>query len=135
MKTDKIISEYPNTVIQLKEFFLDKLVESFNEFDDDVDFKRFMVESGITDDQITNVLEGNPRSCFDMFDKHNLILSVVYEKKGFTFFFNDDSTTKKSYFDTRLECEKAALETAIDLLEQLLTSEQEEVEQDDNENK
>ena len=134
MKTDKIINNYPNAVAQLKEFFLEKLVDSFDEFDGDVDFKNFMVESGITDQQIITVLEGNPRSCFDMFDKYNLIVSIVHEKKGFTFFF-DDSTTKKSYFDTRLECEKAALEAVIDLLEQLLTYEQEEVEQEDNENK
>jgi hypothetical protein len=132
MKAENLMNNNPLSTAKLKEFFLDKLVASFEEFDDDKDFKQFMIDSGITDQQIATVLTGNPRSCFDMFDKEDIVVSIVYvDKKGFTFYLDAELGTDKGYFDTRIDCELAALEMCVELLEEKLK----EPEEEDNENK
>ncbi len=131
MDAKKLMENYPLTTAKLKGFFLDKLVESFDEFDGDPDFKNLMVESGITDQQITTVIEGNPRSCFDMFDQEEIIMNIIYtNNKGFSFYLEKE-TTKKSYFTTRLECERSALDVAIAALEEKLGKPEEETNEND----
>ena len=132
MKAENLMKNNPLSTAKLKEFFLDKLITTFDDFDGDKDFERFMVESGITDQQIITVMEGNPRSCFDIFDQEDIIVSIVYvEKKGFTFYLDAELGADKSYFDTRIACELSALQMCIELLEEKLK----EPEEEDNENK
>ena len=48
MDAEKLIADNPLTKEQLKEWFLNKLMESVENFDRDDAFKEFMIKSGIT---------------------------------------------------------------------------------------
>ena len=72
MDAEKLMNENPLTKNKLKEWFLDRLMASANEFEQDDSFKEFMIKSGITDDQIITIFKEGGRASLDMFDENDV---------------------------------------------------------------
>ena len=129
MNAEKLMNENPLTKDKLKEWFLDKLMASANEFKEDDSFKEFMIKSGITDDQITTVFKEGGRASLDMFDENDVVVTIIHDwkTKKFSYRINDEKQTGK--YSLRKEAEKHAMWRAVSILEEKLT---ENKETDDN---
>ena len=92
MNAEKLMNENPLTKDKLKEWFLDKLMASANEFKEDDSFKEFMIKSGITDDQITTVFKEGGRASLDMFDENDVVVNIIHDwkTKKFSYRINDE---------------------------------------------
>jgi len=123
MDAEKLIADNPLTKEQLKEWFLNRLMESVEDFDRDDAFKEFMIKSGITDDQIVTVFKEGGRAALDMFDEKELIINVKHnwKTKKFSYYINDEK--ESGSYSTRKEAEASALFQAVKMLEEKLTEE------------
>lgn len=119
MDTKQLMQDYPLAKNRLKGWFLDKLTANMENFEEDEAFKKFMIESGITDDQIENIFKEGGRACLDMFDEYNLYVSIIYSDGGFKSMINDESIGTS--FPNRKSAESAVLEQCVKMLEDLLT--------------
>jgi len=125
MDVEKLIADNPLTRVELKEWFLKKLMESVEDFDKDDAFKEFMINSGITDDQIVTVFKEGGRAALDMFDEKEVIINIKHnwKTKKFSYYINNDK--ESGSFSTRKEAEANALSQAVKMLEEKLTQNQE----------
>ena len=127
MDAEKLMNENPLTKNKLKEWFLDRLMASANEFEQDDSFKEFMIKSGITDDQIITIFKEGGRASLDMFDENDVVVNIIHDwkTKKFSYRINDGKQTGK--YPLRKEAEKDAMSKAVSILEALITPDVEEV--------
>jgi len=118
MKAEKLLQQNPKVAKELHRWMFDKLTESFKDFDKDEAFKDYMLAKGVSDNQVHSVVDSNPRACFDLLDSHDVIVTVMHKKEGWT--NNYCSLENNKVYDSRLACEKAGLELGVVELEKLL---------------
>lgn len=121
MKAIELLEKYPLTTEVVRDWFIRKMVESVNE-DNDVpeDFKKFMIEEGVSNDRLCMFIDANPRSLFDVFDENDLFIEIfMYPDVTFTCKIGDKATTNS--WKTRKEAEMFAVEAAFEMLEKKLT--------------
>lgn len=120
MNTIKLLQENPKVKAALHEWMFNKLTQSFKNFDKDEAFKDYMMAKGVSEKQVMATMIDNPRSCFDLLDSYDVIVTVMYKIDGWTNSYypsKDDKT-----YNSRLACERAGLEIGIVELEKLLNS-------------
>lgn len=115
MKPAELLEKHPETTLKVREFFLNKLLESFT---DEIpeEFKQDMINRGVNDEQITKFIDIQPRMFFDFFDSVEKVIQITY-KKGFGFSWSVENETCNIGFDTRLEAERDAVHTVFEMLE------------------
>ena len=134
MEALKLLEKYPLSTEVVREWFINKMVESVKG-DDTVpeDFKNYMLEQGIPNDKLCIFIDSSPRSLFDVFDENELYIHIVpincviephVPKMKFLIGIDkltglDD--TPSTPYSTRKEAELFAIETAFEILEQQLT--------------
>jgi hypothetical protein len=121
MEALKLLEKYPLSTEVVREWFINKMVESVKG-DDTVpeDFKNYMLEQGIPNDKLCIFIDSSPRSLFDVFDENNIIVeTIVFPDKTFSCKIGREATTNS--WKTRKESEIFAIEAAFEILEQQLT--------------
>jgi hypothetical protein len=127
MEALKLLEKYPLSTEVVREWFINKMVESVKG-DDTVpeDFKNYMLEQGISNDKLCIFIDSSPRSLFDVFDENNIIIQIIPIKEDKIVYlsrvnqFETPYDFKRPYF-TRKEAEIFAIEAAFEILEQQLT--------------
>jgi hypothetical protein len=121
MEALKLLEKYPLSTEVVREWFINKMVESVKG-DDTVpeDFKNYMLEQGIPNDKLCIFIDSSPRSLFDVFDENNVIIIIKYHD-NFGFTWAVEEADDQSFYKTRKESEIFAIETAFEILEQQLT--------------
>jgi hypothetical protein len=121
MEALKLLEKYPLSTEVVREWFINKMVESVKG-DDTVpeDFKNYMLEQGIPNDKLCIFIDSSPRSLFDAFDENNVIIIIKYHD-NFGFTWAVEEADDQSFYKTRKESEIFAIETAFEILEQQLT--------------
>ena len=115
MKAKEFLQNNPEINKILKEWFFEKLIESLKNFNHSEEFKEFILKKGISDEQIVTVIDENPRVCFDILDKNDIIILIDYDKTlGWTSNYHSDKDEK--YCKDRLSCEKESLFIALEEL-------------------
>lgn len=120
MNSKKLLKEYPLSANVIKEWFLNKLLESIKK-DESVpeEFKEYMISEGIDDDKMSIFIDSNGRGLFDLFDQHDIIIEIfLYPSKEFTVKIENQATTNS--WKTRIEAEEFAIEAAFEILEKQL---------------
>lgn len=79
-----ILEDNPLATDVIRDWFMDKMAESFKDRDLPDNFKEFMREQGVTNDRLVKLIEVNPRVLFDVFDANGVIINVVYEEGRFS---------------------------------------------------
>jgi hypothetical protein len=132
MDAKKLLSENPLTKDFLKLWFLNKLMESIENFNEDDAFKDFMIKSGITDEQIETVFKEGGRAALDMFDEKEIFITIKHnwETRKFSYYINDKK--ESGNFNTRKKAESNALIEAVTILEENLTAELNNIEYENN---
>ena len=121
MEALKLLEKYPLSTEVVREWFINKMVESVKG-DDTVpeDFKNYMLEQGIPNDKLCIFIDSSPRSLFDAFDENNVIIIIKYHD-NFGFTWAVEEADDQSFYKTRKESEIFAIEAAFEILEQQLT--------------
>ena len=120
MNSRKLLEKNPLSANVIKEWFLNKLVESVKR-DDTVpqDFKDYVLAEGINNDKVAIFIDSSPRGLFDLFDEYDIVIeTLLYPNREFTIKIGNEATTNS--WKTRKEAEIFAIEAAFELLEQQL---------------
>ena len=114
MMTNDLLDLYPIATEVVRDWFMEKMAESFKNQELPKDFKEFMREQGIPNDKLVKLIDVNPRVLFDVFDDNGVIINVLYADGKFTW----DVNTVKSLdsYSSRREAESAAVQRAFQIL-------------------
>lgn len=125
MTAKEIFEKYPLSKEAMREWFKNKMVESFKEFNDDEAFKNAMLELGVDDDQLTKVVEAGPHMLFELFDSKEIYVSVFhhYNDNVWGFSINETHANFNGQFSTRKKAEEAAMLKGLGKLESVLKEE------------
>lgn len=114
MITNEVLDLYPIATEVVRDWFMEKMAESFKNQELPKDFKEFMREQGIPNDKLVKLIDVNPRVLFDVFDENGVIINVLHVDGKFTW----DVNTVKSLdpYSSRREAESAAVQRAFQIL-------------------
>ena len=114
MRTEELLDLYPIATEVVRDWFMDKMAESFKNQELPKDFKEFMREQGIPNDKLVKLIDVNPRVLFDVFDDNGVIINVVHSNSVFSW----DVNTVRSLdsYSSRREAESASVQRAFQIL-------------------
>jgi hypothetical protein len=127
MKAQELLSKYPLAGKVVKDWFLEKMIESMNTDSVPEEFKQAMLAEGISDDRLGIVIDAQPRSLFDVFDANEIYISVFRVENVFmtSFWDKEEQTLNGKIFNTRKDAEIFVIEKAFEILENKLTPKEE----------
>lgn len=113
-----LLEKYPYAAEAVGNWFMEKMVESFKDENVPNDFKEFMRQQGISNDRLAQIIQGNPRVLFDVFDDNNVVINVMCIHKDFTWNIGDVKGDRM--YSSRKEAELNAVERAFQILDEKL---------------
>lgn len=114
MNTKELLDLYPIATEVVRDWFMEKMAESFKNHDLPKDFKEFMREQGIPNDKLVKLIDINPRVLFDVFDENGVMINVTHSNNVFSW---DVNTIKPlDCYSSRREAESAAVQSAFQIL-------------------
>lgn len=119
MKASEILETYPKATTVIKQWYLEKILESLNNDSLPEDFKEHVRNEGVDDDKIIAVIEAGPRALFDVFDENHIYIqiNVLPEDLSATFtHIINNSFVSLIIYNNRKETERAAIEQAFEIL-------------------
>jgi hypothetical protein len=115
----EFLKQYPLSTIVIKDWFHQRMIESFKDPEIAEEFKEFVLEQGMEIDKLAFLINSNPRMLFDVFDENDIVIeTLLYPNGEFTIKIGNEATTKS--WKTRKEAEHFAVEAAIELLDKKL---------------
>jgi len=118
----ELLEKHPLTAKVIKDWFLEKMIESFKDEDVPTEFKDFMREQGVENDKVAKMIDANPRMLFDVFDENKIFIEIyMFPDDTFTCKISNGATTNS--WKTRKEAELFAIEEAFLILEERLGEE------------
>ena len=114
MKTEELLDLYPIATEVVRDWFMDKMAESFKNQELPKDFKEFMREQGIPNDKLVKLIDVNPRVLFDVFDDNGVIINTMCRSGLWS--WSVDETKSADYHPSRRLAEKTAVECAFQIL-------------------
>lgn len=128
MLAKQILEKYPLTKEVIKDWFLQKMINSFKESEIDGSFRDYMIKMGVDNDQIERVIDNSPRMLLDLFDVNNIYISIIHTDYGFKYILNHNES---NFFEDRFLTEKEAVLKGIISLEEKLKQSKEEIDNKD----
>ena len=114
----ELLESHPKTALVVKQWFLDKMLDSIENESVPEDFKQMVREQGIDNDKVAGVLEGAPRSLFDVFDSQKVYIEIHVNSPGKVFFtYSINNVVGEFTSDIRKETETEAVIEAFKQLE------------------
>lgn len=115
----ELMEKYPEAAKEVVAYYLEKLLDSLKTESVPEDFKEYVRQQGVDNNTIAKIVENSPRMLFDVFDTYELFVETMYMENAFHYTISNGteivtSNTKK--YDTRKECDQAAVEDAFKLL-------------------
>jgi len=123
MKGLELLESYPLTAKVVRDWFMNQMLESFNDDTVPEGFKQYMLEQGIDNDKVAILIDVNPRNLLDVFDEHEVFISINVVDRKFT--YRIDNLVNPTEYSTRKECELISITRAFDILENKLTPKEE----------
>ena len=120
MKGIDLLEQYPLTAKVIREWFLERMIESLQDENVPDEFKNYMRDQGVHNDKVGVMIDANPRMLFDVFDENEIVIeNSLYPDGTFTIKIGNEATTQS--WKTRKEAETFAIEAAFEILETKLT--------------
>ena len=138
----ELLEKHPLSAKLIREWFMEKMIESLNDNSITDEFRQFMREQVIDDDKIGIMIDANPRMLFDVLDDNNIRIHICVgsdvSSDNFSFHIasdviKTDASQGESVkglindFKTRKETEIKAINYAFELLEIKLSPKIEEI--------
>lgn len=115
----ELLEKNPQATEVVKSYYLDVMLASLNDDSLPDNFKDFVRQQGIDNDKIAKIIDGSPRNLFDVFDENSLFIETMYMEGAFHYTINDGEhviLSNPQPYNTRKDCDKAAIEQAFKLL-------------------
>jgi hypothetical protein len=114
----EILEKYPEAAKVVNNYYLEIMLKSLNDDSLPENFKEFVREMGVDNDKIAKIIEGSPRTLFDVFDENQIYIeiSVSNDKFSYKIYPRDAKFLGVMWYDTRKEVEKIAILDAFKLL-------------------
>jgi hypothetical protein len=120
MKGLELLKKYPLSAKVVKDWFMEKMIESLNDDTITKEFREFMLEQSIDDDKLAIMIDANPRMLLDVYDNNKVFIEIIiYPNEEFTCKIGNQATTQS--WKTRKEAELFAIESAFEILEENLS--------------
>ena len=121
----ELLDANPKSASLIHDFYLNQMLDALNDQDLPDHFKEFAREKGIPMENIASMIDTNPRQLFDVFDEHDIIIEIGFMPElpmtgQFTYRVNEEIGGTTSV--KRKDVDRYAVETAIEMLEEQLTS-------------
>jgi hypothetical protein len=129
----ELLEKYPKAAKVVKEYYLNKLLESLNDKSLPEEFKEHVKQQGLPETQIVSLMEVNPAALMEVFDENKIPIHIVVNSKlndkreieSLSFgviisMTSNDMTTIPKWFNTRKDAEKIGIISAFEILEQKL---------------
>ena len=123
MNALELLETYPKTAIVVKQWYLEKMLDSLQNKDIPEDFKEAVRAKGIDNENIAMLINASPRNLFDVFDSHKIYVETLREITGFWWKIKDDKTFLRlgnDPYNIRKESDAEAIIEAFKLLEEKL---------------
>jgi hypothetical protein len=111
---NSILETYPHATEVVRDWFIDKMEESFKDNGIPDNFKEFMRQQGVPNDKLVGLFEDNPRVLFDVFDDNDVIINIMHNDDGFIWDVNNVKNIE--IYASRKMAEKAAVQRAFQIL-------------------
>jgi len=118
MTTNELLDLYPIATEVVRDWFMDKMAESFKNHELPDNFKNLMREQGITNDKLVKLIDVNPRVLFDVFDDNGVIINIIHVNGVFS--WNVNTVKNLNSYSSRREAESAAVQRAFQILDDKL---------------
>ena len=112
----ELLENHPKTATVVKQWLLDKMLESLKDDSLPEDFKQHVREQGMENDKVAKILSGSPRALFDVFDGHKIYVETIVDELG-GFWWKIGETKSTIGYEYRKNCDEAAIVEAFKLLE------------------
>ena len=118
MTTNELLDLYPIATEVVRDWFMEKMAESFKNQELPDNFKNLMREQGITNDKLVKLIDVNPRVLLDVFDDNGVIINVIHVNGVFS--WNVNTVKNLNSYSSRREAESAAVQRAFQILDDKL---------------
>lgn len=118
MKALELLEKYPKSGKVVNKWFLDKMLKSLNTDTVPEEFKEYISNQPIDNQNIAVMIDNNPRVLFDVFDENNVFIQINVNKT-FSYSINEGDVISGSWI-IRKDAEAAAIEQAFELLDKQL---------------
>jgi hypothetical protein len=124
----ELLEKYPKAAEVVRIHFLKKLAESLKNTKIPEEFLSYVQEQGITNNMVANLIDGQPRLLFDVFDENQIFIQINnWSENGkdetmgahFSYLINFSLSNAFNY-SSRKEAELEAVQKAFELLENKL---------------
>jgi hypothetical protein len=119
MKMLELLNDHPKTAIVVKQWMLNKLIDSLKDDSLPEDFKEIVRRQGIDNEKVANMVENSSRSLFDVFDEHKIYIETIVDELG-GFWWKIGEIKSTAGYEYRINCDRAAIVEAFKLLEEKL---------------
>lgn len=118
---NSLLTEYPKTTILIKQWFLNKMLESLKDPGITEDFKdSIKLDEVVNDEQIARIVDNSPRALFDIFDSYGIYINVLRTDNNQFIYSIKDYKHALVPCETRLEADRFAIVFAFKILEEKL---------------
>jgi hypothetical protein len=118
MTTNELLDLYPIATEVVRDWFMEKMAESFKNQELPDNFKNLMREQGISNDKLVKLIDVNPRAFLDVFDANGVIINVMHINGVFS--WNVNTVKNLNSYSSRKEAELAAVQRAFQILDDKL---------------
>lgn len=127
-KAVDLLVAYPKAAEVIREWFLEKMLESFKDNTVPESFKELLKQKGIDNENLSRLIDSQPRALYDIFDEHQIYIDIrailEEEEKSVLKCFRYRIPLQKELvledFPNRKEAEIAAINAAFGFLEEKL---------------
>jgi len=116
----ELLQKYPKAAEVVKAYYLELMLETLNDSSLPENFKEHVREKGIDDDKIAKMLNGSPRSMFDVFDHNSIYINVTFDHEDRLFRYSVEGEVDSKNYVFRKAAEEAAVAEAFKLLNEKL---------------
>ena len=88
MKALELLETYPKAGKIVNKWFLDKMIASLNNDAIPDEFKEYISNQPIENENISVMIDNNPRVLFDVFDENDIYVEILVDYKSNSVKFN-----------------------------------------------
>jgi len=118
----ELMTKFPYAAEEIRQWFLNEMIESFEDEEVPEEFKQMMRDTGISVEHVAKLIDINPRVLFDVFDKNKIYVEITREIGAFgATVYSSEPTNTISNFKDRKSAELSAIVFAFQALNLQLT--------------
>lgn len=110
----EVFEKNPHATLVVQSWFMGKMLESLDDNTVPEDFREMLRQQGVDKEHLIKMVEGSPRSLFDVLDEHDVIVQInTYPH----FSYSINNETIAGSWNTRKEAEMFAVSAGLEMLE------------------